>query len=309
VNPLTGLTSIVIVLGIGAGPLLSRGTWTHRLPKVATLAWLGVLAGVIAATVGIVAVVSTERHGLGHRMAERLANCWHHHDTTGNPAWYALNALLLGAALAATYIAVRRYRRTLDQRRRHCEALQFVVRASDDQDDLCVLDHPLPVVYCVPSRTRPIVASSGALDQLEGTQLQAVLAHERAHLRHRHHVLLTVVDALAAALAWLPTFRAARRALPLLLEMTADEIAARSWGRETVATALRKLTVLPSPAGGLAAGTTDDSQLGRRLARLEMTPAVDEARVHRLTWVTATTSATVPILISAAWITATPLFC
>ena len=43
----------------------------------------------------------------------------------------------------------------------------------------------MPVAYCVPSRKRPIVVSSGALDQLEDTQLQAVLAHERAHLRYR----------------------------------------------------------------------------------------------------------------------------
>jgi Zn-dependent protease with chaperone function len=33
--------------------------------------------------------------------------------------------------------------------------------------------------------------SSGALDQLEGSELEAVLAHERAHLHHRHHLLLT----------------------------------------------------------------------------------------------------------------------
>jgi len=309
VSPLAGLAFIIIVLGTGAGPLLSRGGWTHRLPKIAALAWLGVLACLIAATVGMVALVSTDRYGLGHRMAEWLANCWHHHDTTGAPTWYVLNTLLLGGMLAATFVVVRRYRRTLAQRRRHCEALQFVVRASDEQDDLCVLDHPVPVVYCVPSRARPIVASSGALDQLDDIQLQAVLAHERAHLRQRHHVLLTVVDALAAALAWLPAFRAARRTLPLLLEMTADEIAARSWGREAVATALRKLTVRPSPAGGLAAGATDGSQLDQRLARLETTPAADEAHVNRLTWITAATSVAVPVLISAAWIAATPLFC
>jgi hypothetical protein len=118
-----------------------------------------------------------------------------------------------------------------------------------------------------------------------------------------------MVDALAAALAWLPAFRDARRHLPLLLEMTADEVAARRWGRETVAMALRKLAILPSPAGGLAAGGSNTSQLGQRLARLETSPIADDAQVRRLTWVTATTSVAVPLLISAAWISATPLFC
>jgi Zn-dependent protease with chaperone function len=309
VSLLAGLGLVLLALGIGAGPLLSRSVWSHRLPKVAAFAWLGVLSGSIAAAVGMVAVVSTGQRGLGHRTAEWLANCWHHHDAAGSTSWYVLNAVLLGGTLTAVCVAARRYRRTLAQRRRHEEALQFVVRASGDSDDVCVLDHPIPVVYCVPSRTRPIVVSSGALDQLEDTELQAVLAHERAHLRNRHHVLLTVVDALAAALAWLPTFHDARRHLPLLLEMTADEIAARRWGRETVAMALRKLAIAPSPAGGLAAGGSTTSQLGQRLARLETTPIADDAQVQRLTWVTAATSVAVPLLISAAWISATPLLC
>jgi Zn-dependent protease with chaperone function len=305
---LGGLGLIVLVLGIGAGPLLSESAWSHRLPKAAAFAWAGVLAGAIAAAVGMVAVVSAGHHGLGHRVAEWLVNCWHHHEG-GGARWYVLNALLLGATLAAVYVSARRYRHTLLQRRRHHEALQFIVRASSELDDVCVLDHPVPVAYCVPARTRLIVVSSGALDRLEDGELQAVLAHERAHLRHRHHVILTVVDSLAAALAWLPTFRAARRDLPLLLEMTADEIAARRWGRATVAAALRKLAISPSPAGGLAAGGSDHSQLDKRLARLETSPPADDAQVRRLTRITAMTSIAVPLLISAAWISATPLLC
>ncbi|MFB9836017.1 M56 family metallopeptidase [Actinoallomurus acaciae] len=304
---LAGLGLVLLALGIGAGPLLSRSAWSHRLPKVAAFAWAGALGGAIAAAAGVVAVVSTGHHGLGHRAAEWVVNCWHHHEG-GDTRWYAVNAVLLGAALVAVYVAARRYRRTLLRRRRHHEALQFVVRASSELDDVCVLDHPIPVAYCVPARTRPIVVSSGALDRLDDGELQAVLTHERAHLRHRHHVLLTVVDALAAALAWLPTFRAARRHLPLLLEMTADEIAAHRCGPRNVAMALRKLAVSPSPAGGLAAGGRDHSQLEQRLARLASPPA-DHARVRRLTWITATASVAVPLLICAAWISATPLLC
>lgn len=305
---LAGLGLILLALGIGAGPLLSKSAWSHRLPKVAAFAWAGALAGAIAAAVGMVAAVSTGHHGLGHRVAEWLVNCWHHHDG-GDIRWYVVNVVLLGATLTAVYVAARRYRRTLRQRRRHHEALQFVVRASSELEDVCVLDHPIPVAYCVPARNRPIVVSSGALDQLADGELQAVLAHERAHLRHRHHVLLTVVDALASALAWLPTFRAARRHLPLLLEMAADETAAHRCGRRTVAMALRKLAISPSPAGGLAAGGCDHSQLEQRLARLESSPPADHAQVRRLTWVTATTSVAVPLLICAAWISATPLLC
>lgn len=308
--PLAGLGAIALVLGTGAGPLLSRSPWCQRLPRVAVLAWLGVLAGALAAMVGVVVMVSAGRHGLVHHAAEWLVNCWHHHHEGANgPTSYALNAFLLGGSLVAAVMAGLRYRGTVTRRRRHQDALQFVVRSSGDLDDVCVLDHPVPVVYCLPSRRRPIVVSSGALDRLEETQLQAVLTHERAHLRHRHHLLLTAIDALAAALFWAPSFRAARRSMPILLEMTADDIAARRWGRQAVAAALRILTIAQSPAGGLAAGGADASQLDRRLSRLKASNTVDQAHLQRLTWATAIAAVIVPLLISAAWITVTPGIC
>jgi len=308
--PLAGLGAIALVLGTGAGPLLSRSPWCQRLPRVAVLAWLGVLAGALAAMIGVVVMVSAGRHGLVHHAAEWLVNCWHHHHEGANgPTSYALNAFLLGGSLVAAVMAGLRYRGTVTRRRRHQDALQFVVRSSGDLDDVCVLDHPVPVVYCLPSRRRPIVVSSGALDRLEETQLQAVLTHERAHLRHRHHLLLTAIDALAAALFWAPSFRGARRSMPILLEMMADDIAARRWGRQAVAAALRILTIAQSPAGGLAAGGSDASQLDRRLSRLKASNTVDQAHLQRLTWATAIAAVIVPLLISAAWITVTPGIC
>jgi beta-lactamase regulating signal transducer with metallopeptidase domain len=310
VSPLVALGAVTIALAFGAGPLLRRTAWCQRIPRIAALAWLGALAGTLAALIGVVALVSTGRHGLVHRAAEWAANCWHHHDGSGGPAAYAFNVAILISAIVATYVTVDRYRRTVAQRRRHQEALQFVVRLPGDIDDVCVLDHPVPVAYCVPSRKRPIVVSSGALDQLDDVQLKAVLAHERAHLRYRHHLFLATVDALAAALFWLPTFRDARRCLPLLLEMTADDVAARRCGRHTVAVALRKLAIAPSPVGGLAAHSAQNSDIDRRLARLETPPAVvDDSRLRRLTWVTAMTSVALPTLISAGWLAALPLFC
>ncbi|MCO6006139.1 M56 family metallopeptidase [Actinoallomurus purpureus] len=309
-SPLAELGAITLALGVGAGPLLSRSAWCQRIPRVAALAWLGALAGTLAGLVGVVALVSTGRHGLAHRAAEWAANCWHHHDGSGAPAAYAFNGALLLSAIAATYVAVTRYRRTVAQRRRHQEALQFVVRLPGDIDDVCVLDHPLPVAYCVPSRKRPIVVSSGALDQLDDVQLQAVLAHERAHLRYRHHLFLTTVDALAAALFWLPTFREGRRCLPILLEMAADDVAARRCGRGTVAVALRKLAIAPSPLGGLAAHSARRSEIDRRLARLETPTAIaDNGRLRRLTLVMAVTSVALPALISAGWLAEMPFFC
>jgi bla regulator protein blaR1 len=98
--------------------------------------------------------------------------------------------------------------------------------------------------------------------------------------------------------------------LPILLEMTADDVAARRWSRHAVAVALRKLTIAPSPIGGLAAHSADASALDRRLARLETSPAItDNGLTRRLTWLTAMTSVALPTAISAGWLATAPFFC
>jgi hypothetical protein len=54
---------------------------------------------------------------------------------------------------------------------------------------------------------------------------------------------------------------------------------------------------------------SDASQLAVRLARLETPPLADDSLIEGLTWATAMASVAVPLLVSAGWIAATPLFC
>lgn len=93
-----------------------------------------------------------------------------------------------------------------------------------------VIDADEPAAYCVAGRSPAVVVTSAALDRLDSRQLAAVLAHETAHLAGRHHELLLVLRALAGGLSRLPLFVAAADAVALLLEMCADDAAARRHG-------------------------------------------------------------------------------
>ena len=53
-----------------------------------------------------------------------------------------------------------------------------------------ILQHPTPTAYCIPGRQSRVVLSQGVLDALPEDQLEAVIAHEDAHLRGRHDLLL-----------------------------------------------------------------------------------------------------------------------
>jgi beta-lactamase regulating signal transducer with metallopeptidase domain len=78
-----------------------------------------------------------------------------------------------------------------------------------------------------------------------------VLAHERAHLAGRHHLLLTVTRSLAAVAPAVPLFARGTSAVARLAEMRADDVAARRVGRNQGRRTL--LTALLAMAAGLAA--------------------------------------------------------
>jgi Zn-dependent protease with chaperone function len=154
---------------------------------------------------------------------------------------------------------------TLARRRRHVDAVRLVGRRSPGVPAL-VVDHDRPVAYCVPGRDGQVVLSSAALAALTTDQLGAVLEHEWAHLRGRHHLAVLWARALERAFPRVRLFRTAAREIGVLLEMCADDAAARRWGRSAVASALRSLSSGPSPAGALAAASV---AAGERIDRLE----------------------------------------
>ena len=98
---------------------------------------------------------------------------------------------------------------------------------------------------------------------LSAEEVRAVVAHERAHLRGRHHLTLALVLAARRALPCRLTADAVRE-VGLLLEMIADDVAARRAGPSAVAKALLRLSG-GIPAGALGAG---GESAQRRMSRL-----------------------------------------
>lgn len=99
--------------------------------------------------------------------------------------------------------------------------------------------------------------TTAAIDALDGRQLAAVLAHERAHLAGRHDLVLFGAAVASSAFPWSRFFRAARREVDVLVEMLADDNALRRSDRASLASALVDLGQRRAPDGTLgAAGDT-----------------------------------------------------
>lgn len=95
--------------------------------------------------------------------------------------------------------------------------------------------------FAMPAGAGGIILSTGCLETLGDDELRAVLAHERAHLRQRHHLVQAVMEGLTRFLAGVPLLRACRDALPHYLEIAADDAARREAGTPALAGALLAL--------------------------------------------------------------------
>jgi hypothetical protein len=106
------------------------------------------------------------------------------------------------------------------------------------REGLVVLPNDEPLAVALPVHGGLIVVSRGVLAALDSRETCALLAHERAHLRCRHHLFLAAVN-LSTVVN--PLIRPLRSAAVFSLERWADELAVQRVGdRRVVATAVAK---------------------------------------------------------------------
>ncbi|HUR50557.1 MAG TPA: M56 family metallopeptidase [Mycobacteriales bacterium] len=252
------LAVMALLVATLAPRLLGRARWARESPRLGILAWqasvLAVLAcGVLLAFTAAVPVdrISFDVGHILHACPEVLQARYRVLDRS----WVQVASLLiatatflaLARALARQGLAVRR------GRTRQRQLLDLLVRRHDVVRGAHILEHDVPLAYCVPGGGGHIVVTTAAVAALDERQMTAVLAHEHAHLDGRHDLILFVADVAAAAFPWSRFFRRARRELSLLVEMLADDEASRRSDRTVLATALVDLGQSPAPQGAVAA--------------------------------------------------------
>lgn len=302
--PATVLLLGAVAIGcVTAARLLAGAQWPRRAPVVAIALWQALGLGWGVATVGVLAGFGAS--GLGRKAGPGLPSVVAGADQTarrllesgGAATWTwglltALRALSLVASImllaVLCWILIAAVTTVLRARHRQRALLGLLAHDDPKVPGALVVDHPAATAYCVPGLRSAIVISAGALDLLDQAELAAVLAHERAHLRARHDLVLLPFAALLRAFRWSATARDANREVALLVEMLADDRARRLRPAKELATALLRVgasgggyvpTGALAVAGGAgraratgATGTTGDGELAARVARLLRPP-------------------------------------
>ena len=277
-----------------AAPWLSRAAWPSRAPRAGIAAWLAcsLSAVVSSALAGLVlaipcAQLSTDPAMLRTCLSLLRAQYASAGGIVAGTAGALLTAVILGRVAWSCGSAAAAARR---RRASHDDVLAVIARPGPSAD-VHVIDGDRPAVYCLPGRRR-IVLTTGALTCLDDSQLDAVLAHERAHLSGRHHLVLALAVALRRAFPGVGFFAVAARQVAYLVEVAADDAAARRAPRLTVASALLAVATAGVPAGALGAG---GSAAARRIQRLIDPPPRDSGARRAVTCIALAAAATLAV--------------
>jgi Zn-dependent protease with chaperone function len=262
VRPAALLFGYALAVAWWAPALLARLTARGISARLGLAAWLTAMASALAWAAAALVLVGRAAAAGWSRLAEVVCHSIAGHEcaaTVYQSAVFelALGAIAIAAGLAAAVLAWRCGRsvqRAQQQTRAHADVARITGRRLPGDDRAVVLDVAQPVAYCLSSRPATIVVTSGALALLDPPQLAAVLAHERAHLAGRHHLLIALTRGLAVAFPAVPLFARGAEHVARLAEMCADDAAARRTGRGILVTALLAMaTGAVTPAYALGA--------------------------------------------------------
>jgi Zn-dependent protease with chaperone function len=273
------LLAAVAVGCIAAAGALANASWPRRSPAAGILLWqaLGLAWGLAAVGALIGIGVTPSGAAVVSGATDRLAGIAR---AGGLPSAVDLSGAVRLACLAAgvallvvlCWILVAATASVVRARQRQRELLNLLAHGDPKVPGALVVDHPAATAYCLPGLRSAIVISAGTLALLDADELAAVLAHERAHLRERHDLVLLPFLALLRAFRWAGITRQAYQAVGLLVEMHADDFALRHRPARELATALLRVGAAGGggvPSGALAAIVrSEECEVAARVVRL-----------------------------------------
>lgn len=278
-TPTVGLL-IVYVLTIGRflDRRLASAEWPSRFPRVALLLWHSCAASCLLSFAAVTLALS-------HDVWERMAIWFFHADRPLLHEAYAgqqhvdqiWNIAIVPLFALVAWLVVDSGRRgwaarQVRTRLRLGTSALGVCTTFEDRANVHILQHDHPVACCLPGRGHRarVVLTTALWTVLDQHQIQAVVEHEVAHLRGRHHTGVLWAEVVCLAARPLGLLHHYPDQVARLSEMSADDSASAKTSPHAVASAL------------LTLGVAGSHQVGVRPAALAMSGDADLERIRRL---------------------------
>ena len=267
------MTVLILLAGllVSAPGAFSPPTYKSVGPRVVAALIVSTLAAAavyVTAGIGLLAAPSLMRVvPTGSAIGDCLRRV--DHFVAGGLVTSTAMASLLASGVGAALWRARRSRKVR-------AALRVPPELGDHQPcehfDLVVLPIAVPLAYSIGGRDPQAVITQGLLDRLDEVQVQAVIAHEAAHLRLGHQRWIDTIDLAAGVLWFVPWVRRAAKSARISVECWADEEAAAAVGRSAVRSSLLAAADA-APLGGAIAAINGAETIARRIAILDRSPA------------------------------------
>ena len=276
------VAAVLLAYAFGAGTLgarmLARAGWTARAPLLAILTYLAAAWSVVAALTLAGLTLTVHATALSGALSQLIGACVLRlratYATPGGMAGAGAGLVLTAAVAVRTALtAASHLRLTRRQALRHARTARLVGRPEPALGAV-LLEHSQPAAYCVAGRHPTVILTTGALQALAPGQLEAVLAHERAHLAWRHHRLLAMARISRRALPFLPLMRDTEAQVQRLVELHADDAAVRARDPGSLATALVVLATAVSAPTSASAAAADPAPVLAAAGRAPVLAAV-----------------------------------
>ncbi|MBW0104400.1 M56 family metallopeptidase [Pseudonocardia sp. KRD291] len=261
----------VVLTGVAAPRVLCGLERTSISPSTLLWLWWSVVVGSGVGGAAALAVLVMPSHDRLGPLTGFLAGCWavlggsRHSDAAAG----LVAGLVIGAVVTRGVWKAGRSVRAARLRSR--TTLRLLAPAGRWERDVLWLEYPDALAFSLGGPDRAVVMSNRVGELLSPSEVDAVVAHERAHLAGRHHLQVLVADALASAAPMVPLYRQAPGAIRRLIELAADDEAARQAGAPVVHRALLRIAVQGGgapPAAALGASGSSGSPIEGRLDRL-----------------------------------------
>ncbi|NLU68150.1 M56 family metallopeptidase [Streptomyces sp. HNM0574] len=298
--------ALLVLAGLAASAaprVLARSSWADREPVLALWVWQCVVAAVLLCCVLAMALsgAAAWQAVRGHVFAPAPHEVIEAYGLGSYGPWAGSLSLLLacGGAWTGAMLLREVYEARVRRRQRHAELRRRAPRLPgeepDPEDRLVVLEGEKADAWWLPGTAPQLVITTAALRRLKGRQLDAVIEHEQGHARARHDWLLHCSSALATGFPRVPVFAAFRDQVHRLVELAADDVASRRYGRLTIALALVELN---EDRGVFGPCPTPLAQVPQRVHRLlSPSPRLSVARRLRMTAVAALVPV-IPLLVA-----------
>lgn len=257
------LAAYAVGASIVAPRILRLGPAQVRAPGRALLLWVSVFgSGILALVLGFAATIAAGAAASASRV-EDAGRPWLISAFSVVAAWGALG--MIGAALALVHSRLEPLMLGASVQRGAVDALIESSTLSSwhaGGNDVVCLTVTEPMAFSLGGRNGKIMVTSGLVALLQPDELNAVIAHEKSHLRGGHQAIRRIAQLNRACLPTLSAATTFDSATRLLIELVADDHSVREIGRAPLHAALSAL-----------ADATGDPGLRLRASRLSERPA------------------------------------